>query len=45
LKPAALAAAAEFTAAADRERLIQAVPVFRQIATAHGRPGEPAASG
>ena len=38
------ARATEVTAAADRERLIQAIPTFRAIVAAHGRRGESAAS-
>ena len=37
--------AAKLTDAADRGRLIQALPVFRAIVAAHGRPGEPGAAG
>ena len=36
--------AAELTDATDRDRLIQAQPVFRGIVAAHGRQGEPAAA-
>ena len=38
------ARAVELTDAADRDRLIQALPVFRTIVAAHGRRGESAAS-
>jgi tetratricopeptide (TPR) repeat protein len=38
------ARATVLTDAADRDRLIQAVPAFRAIVAAHGRRGEPAAA-
>lgn len=37
--------AAELTDAGDRDRLIQALPVFRDIVAAHRRRGEPAPAG
>ena len=38
------ACATEVTDTTDRERLIQALPVFRDIVAAHGRRGEPVAA-